>query len=501
MRGRRSVIKAASDVILINDKTEFNQQESAVVSLSGGGFAVAWSDSLLSTAGNPLEIPDYVLEFEQIRIRGFDEHGFGEGRARLVTDGSEPRVFFNDVTAATLGNGDIAVAWKVDGDDFQFVQSRALDLFLRAKSYIATTPEGGVFGPLYDPAVAGASGEDYSLTYNSDGFGRIVSVSGSVAQGASSFGYDIVSLVPVSAASGSTTIVVVGYIDENELTPALYLRHSDANGQVTDEITPILTLTNPHEATAARLKDGNIAIATGGTVLIVSDHGNLIVGPTVFAPEHHGPTIITALTDGGFAIAWGNHTQAFTSGGISLGAPIALSDTNDAGFDASITGLTDGDWVVTWTDSSGTGGDASGTSIKGRVFSSETVSVPAGAIDATSGDITLRGSTAKDDFFFDTGSGQMFGKDTIKNFGRGDRIITTTALSDPNNDGKINANSSDRLTLDNAIGADTGSLKIFYESGKALSNLSLIGSNVHDGTTYYVYGGLGDATAGSGLHF
>jgi hypothetical protein len=501
MRGRRSVIKAAGDVILINDKTEFNQRESAVVPLSDGGFAVAWSDSLLSIAGDPLEVPDYVLEFQQIRVRGFDEFGFGEGRARLVTDGSEPRVFFNDVTAATLGNGDIAVAWKVDGDDFQFVQSRAFDPFLRAKSYIATTPEGGVFGPLYDPAVAGASGEDYSLTYNSDGFGRIVSVSGSVAKGATSFGYDIISLVPVSAASGSTTIVVAGYTEESDLLPALYLRHSDADGQVADEITSILMLSKPQEAAAARLKDGNIAIATEGAVLIVSDRGDVIVGPAVFAAEYHGPTVITALTDGGFAIAWGNHTQAFTFGGVSLGAPIALSDTNDAGFDASISGLADGDWVVTWTDSSGTGGDASGTSIKGRVFSSETVSVPAGAIEATSGDITLRGSAANDDFFFDTVSGQMFGKDTIKNFGKGDRVITTTALSDPNNDGKIHANSSDRLNLDNATGADAGSLKIFYESGKALSNLSLLGSSVHDGVAYYVYGGLGDATAGSALHF
>jgi hypothetical protein len=120
--------------------------------------------------------------------------------------------------------------------------------------------------------------------------------------------------------------------------------------------------------------------------------------------------------------------------------------------------------------------------------------VPAGAI--------LNGTAGMDVFFFDTAKGTASGKDTIKGFGAGDRLVTTSKLVDPNNDGKISFNSSDKLVLPGAGATDSvGTLKMFYSSGKAVSNLDLVDTVVDHGQAYYVYSSHADATAGAGLHF
>jgi hypothetical protein len=128
--------------------------------------------------------------------------------------------------------------------------------------------------------------------------------------------------------------------------------------------------------------------------------------------------------------------------------------------------------------------------------------VPTGAILATAANDTLNGTAAKDVFFFDTVNGTASGYDTIKGFGAGDRIVTTSKLADPNNDGKISFNSSDKLVLAGADATDSvGTLKMFYSSGKAVSNLDLADTVIDHGQTYYVYSSHADTTSGAGLHF
>lgn len=140
-----------------------------------------------------------------------------------------------------------------------------------------------------------------------------------------------------------------------------------------------------------------------------------------------------------------------------------------------------------------------------RVEFAEGYPKPLGIIESGPGDDTLTGTAAADNFFFDTGLGMALGKDAIRNFGAGDRIITTSPIYDSNNDGKIGFGSSDRLALPSTIGAapdiSTGSIKVYTPADKVVSTIKLLDTVLHDGTTFYVYGAWGDAAAQPGLDF
>ncbi|MDJ0278189.1 hypothetical protein QLH51_15430 [Sphingomonas sp. 2R-10] len=115
---------------------------------------------------------------------------------------------------------------------------------------------------------------------------------------------------------------------------------------------------------------------------------------------------------------------------------------------------------------------------------------------------TLRGTAGKDNFLFDTALGLGLGMDQIKNFGAGDRIVTTTRLADPDNDGRIRLNASDRLLFDTPAADGPSSLRIFNTNNRAISTLQYETSyDDGAGQTYYVYAAAGDLTPGQDLFF
>jgi len=99
------------------------------------------------------------------------------------------------------------------------------------------------------------------------------------------------------------------------------------------------------------------------------------------ADSQYYPTI-AGLVNGGFVITWWDFSgtlgdvsgtsikgQMYGADGARVGSEFLVNtQTGGAQFDQSITGLTNGGFVVTWTDPSGTLGDESGTSIKAQVF-------------------------------------------------------------------------------------------------------------------------------------
>ena len=91
---------------------------------------------------------------------------------------------------------------------------------------------------------------------------------------------------------------------------------------------------------------------------------------------------LTALANGGFVISWEDlsgqggdasglsvRAQVFDANGVKVGGEI-LANTSTAGDqdDRAITALANGGFVITWDDTSGQGGDASGASIKAQMF-------------------------------------------------------------------------------------------------------------------------------------
>jgi PHD/YefM family antitoxin component YafN of YafNO toxin-antitoxin module len=136
------------------------------------------------------------------------------------------------------------------------------------------------------------------------------------------------------------------------------------------------------ETSVVTLTNGNFAVAwTAGDesgpahrIQIFSPDGAK-VGEQIVVPSKAymlqvGPSL-TALSDGGFALAWSPNSapysdgsdravfvQAYDAAGRPNGAPIqANGQTNGDQFDPSIAGLADGRFVVTWTDLNGAGAD------------------------------------------------------------------------------------------------------------------------------------------------
>ena len=141
----------------------------------------------------------------------------------------------------------------------------------------------------------------------------------------------------------------------------------------------------------------------------------------------------------------------------------------------------------------------------GQVYTAAGGLKPLGSVQSTAANDVMKGTTAKDLFFFDTAQGAGLGSDVIKNFGPGDRIVTTSPFYDGNNDGKISANSSDRFNLPGAIGGDpvqtTGTLKVYNVNGRTASSIELVDTVIDHGVTFYVYGANGDTTVGADLLF
>ena len=111
---------------------------------------------------------------------------------------------------------------------------------------------------------------------------------------------------------------------------------------------------------------------------------------TTTASGQHQPAI-TALANGGFVVSWtdfsatGGDTssnavraQVFNSNGTPSGAEFVVNTTTtDNQFEPAITTLADGRFVVSWTDNSVTGCDASASAVRGRVFDAD--GTPSGA--------------------------------------------------------------------------------------------------------------------------
>ena len=94
---------------------------------------------------------------------------------------------------------------------------------------------------------------------------------------------------------------------------------------------------------------------------------------------------VTYLGGGGFVVTWRDDNpdagdssgssikaQIYDSSGNPVGGELLINSTYPASQeDPAVTATANGGFVVTWVDSSGLGGDASGSSIKARLFNSD----------------------------------------------------------------------------------------------------------------------------------
>lgn len=107
------------------------------------------------------------------------------------------------------------------------------------------------------------------------------------------------------------------------------------------------------------------------------------------------------------------------------------------------------------------------------------------ATESTVADDKLDANGGDKTFFFDTALGLNLGDDRLTGFGAGDRIITTSAISDSNGDNVIQFGTNGILDLPGAEGGDraNGGSVTFDSNIK----LDIVGQTTIGGVTYYTY--------------
>ena len=160
--------------------------------------------------------------------------------------------------------------------------------------------------------------------------------------------------------------------------------------------------------------------------------GEFLVNTQTASGQYY--STITGLSGGGFVVTWMDEggtlgdaslssikAQEFDAAGVKIGDEF-LVNTQTTGYqnNPSITGLSGGGFVVTWQDSSGTLGDASGSSIKAQIFGSGSV-----VTDELQNIENLIGSAFDDSLTGDAGANRLdggLGNDLLIG-GRGDDLL------------------------------------------------------------------------------
>jgi hypothetical protein len=514
------MVRPVGSEFLVNDIVKFGQHDSAVTALSDGGFAIGWVNIQSVLTQGPVR--EVILPIsDQIRGRAFDAAGQPIASSAILSEPTNPHdTYFSALDSIRLANGNVAFAWRTQYTDVYEEQARSFSSNLTPTSGLNVPEFGGSQAPRGALDIAPTEGDSYLLAFWADESGRIEALTGESRVFSDTITRGTVTLALADLPDENAALIYYGPIlsDDDGSPDTLNFQLFDPAATALGSPHEIPTnLTAIDAIDTALLTNGNIVLVLGetgsakSTVMILDPDGNVVV-PAFEAGNKD--VDVAALSGGGFVLAWtaggdgsGSAIKAevFSNSGVAQGPEILVnSHILNNQFDPHVAGLANGDFVVSWTDASGQGGDISGTSIKARVFTLEGLDRPAGSIESTAGNDTLRGTPGGDIFFFDTAGGQPLGNDVIKGFGAGDRIVTTTAIFDGNADGRIGLDSSDRLTLPGAASeptASTGIVKIFYENGKALSHLNLLGVEVHEGANYYVYGGAGDHGAEADLLF
>ena len=219
---------------------------------------------------------------------------------------------------------------------------------------------------------------------------------------------------------------------------------------------------------------------------------------TTSAGNQQAPAI-TALPNGGFAIAWEDDSgigldggpairlQAFDAAGGKVGGEIIVNTTTSGIQDEpSLAALPDGRIVVTWRDASATGGDTSGTAIRTQI-----VDPRDGVITGTPASETLYGNDLTgDEISAGAGNDVLNGLrgDDVLFGGEGNDVLNGGLGADDmyggtGNDTYVVDNVGDTVTENPNEGIDTVRTTLAsYTLGANVENLAFIGTGNFTGT-------------------
>jgi len=376
---------------LVNESTFGGQHQPDVIGLSTCGFVVAWYNDSYDLSGTGSYGDVYVRQFAN---DGTPLSGEIKGNtpAPGQTNQSEPAL-------ADLGNGDYVLTWtsgdNQDGSDTGVYQqlfgnaahfTRQANPVLEDFGHTVTFAENAVNASLQvlDAAVylndtdsvyfdggkielfyvKGGSAEDQLGVVNEGNGAGQIGVSGNTV----SYGGVAIGTISGGSNGANLTINFTGNATLNAVE-ALIQKLGYGNSSSTPTASRELSI---------RVSDGDGGSAVGGVVTVnvtpqldgtPKAYGEEQVN--TYTPDSQSVPAVASLTGGGYVVVWasagqdgsadGVYAQRYTASGVAIGPELQVNTTttNSQSYPV-VTGLSNGGFVVTWTDYNGTDGSSYG---------------------------------------------------------------------------------------------------------------------------------------------
>lgn len=340
---------------LVNSEVVGGQYDPKATGLSNGNYVITWIDF-----SGTLE----DISLSSVKARIFDSAGTPVGGEFLVNTNTDSYQWQPTITA--LSNGGFIISWT----DLSGTLDDLTGSSIKAQIYDAEGSRVGTEfrvnsetnGDQSDPAITGLTGGGFVVSWKD-------------------------ASATLGDASG-TSIKAQIYNAAGARVGSEFL----VNTEVTDDqLDPVITgLANGGFVISWKDASATSGDASGTSIKaqIYSSNGSRVGGEVLVNSQVTGDQsdpVVTSLANGGFVISWTDDSgapadasgssikaQIYSAAGARVGAEL-LINTELAGNQTSpaITGLSSAGFVITWTDSSGTLGDASGTSIKMQVYEAD----------------------------------------------------------------------------------------------------------------------------------
>jgi len=466
---------------LVNSQAFSYQFRPTITGLSGGGFVVTWTDN----SGTLGDASGY-----SIKAQMFDAAGGRVGGEFLVNTETFSGQYFPTITS--LSGGGFVVTWFDGGysdGDRSSVKAQIFDVAggRVGGEFLVNTQTGD---EQWYPTITGLSGGGFVVTWEDH--------SRTMGDNSSSIKAQ---MFDAAGARIGGEFLVNSQTFEHQQVPTI--TGLSGGGFVVTWQDQSRTLGDPvFMSIKAQMFD-----AAGARI-----GGEFLVNTQTFSDQRR-PTI-TGLSGGGFVVTWEDlsgtlgdasgasiKAQMFDAAGGRVGEEFLVNtETFSAQYFPTITSLSGGGFVVTWTDESGTLGDNSWKSIKAQIFGVDSVET-----DSLTSIENLVGSAFDDSLTGDAGANRLDGGlgDDLLIGGLGDDLLIGGAGNDTINGGEgidcvSYSNATGSVTVDLSSGTSSGAhgndtlIRIENVNGSALSD-TLTGDN---GDNYLAGNGGDDSLAG-----
>ena len=352
--------------VIVHNNTAGNQQLSSIADLAGGGYVVVWTDFNTNTGDG---------SGSSIKARIYNADGTERTSEFLVNTDTEGAQRFPNVIGTS--NGGFVVAWNSTPTE---LTSDRIRVRAFSESGIAVTDEqaiGLTSGALSRPNLTQLNDQDI------DGFTSrgnvVVSWSGPAedGNGTSEAVASILQLELEASTFITSTFFLNSILADNQTNPSISALEN--GGFVAVWASQEAGVPEGTFGLYARTFD-NEGIATSAQFQFDGENLSAPTGETGISPIARG------LPGGGFVVTWnaaggqGDGQGSAIRGAIFDGALTptsnfqANSDSAGDQINPQLDVLTNGNFVITWTDR-GSSGDFNGTGIRGQEFSADGLTV------------------------------------------------------------------------------------------------------------------------------